>query len=67
MKTRNMIIIPKGNLSNMVLVMLSAIVFSKETNINISMIWKHKIPFDNLFLNCIQLITTIYQKKHSKK
>lgn len=56
MKTRNMIIIPKGNLSNMVLVMLSAIVFSKDRNINISMIWKHKIPFDNLFLNCIQLV-----------
>lgn len=56
MKTRNMIIIPQGNLSNMILVMLSAIVFSKHKNINIFMIWKHKIPFDNLFLNCIQLV-----------
>lgn len=56
MKTRNMIIIPQGNLSNMVLVMLSAIVFSKHKNMNIFMIWKHKIPFDNLFLNCIELV-----------
>ena len=56
MKTRNMIIIPQGNLSNMILVMLSAIVFSKHKNINIFMIWKHKIPFNNLFLNGIQLV-----------
>ena len=56
MKTKNMIIIPQGNLSNMILVMLSAMVFCQHNKTNIFMIWKHKIPFDNLFLNCIQLV-----------
>ena len=56
MKTKNMIIIPLGNLANMILVMLSAIVFCKHKNMNILMIWKHKIPFDNLFLDGIQLV-----------
>jgi len=65
MKTRNMIIIPRGNLSNMILVMLSAMYFSKKNNVNISMIWKHKIPFDNLFLNCIQLVNESFL--HGKK
>lgn len=60
MQANTLVIIPKGTLSNRVLVMVSAIVLSKYLNMNIKLIWDHAVPYDVLFLNNIDIVNTSY-------
>lgn len=52
-----LIIYPKGNLCDRILVMISGILLASELDVNIKMIWDHDVTYDNLFLNNIELIS----------
>jgi hypothetical protein len=60
MDTTTLIIIPKGTITNRILVMVSSMVISKHIGIKIKMIWDHKVPYDALFLNNIELVDISY-------
>lgn len=60
MDTNTLIIIPKGTLTNRILVMVSSIVMCKHMGIKIKMIWDHVVPYDVLFLNNIELVEISY-------
>ena len=56
--TANTIVIyPKGTITNRILVMVSAIVFAKENNFDIKMIWDHPVHYNTLFLGNIDIVT----------
>lgn len=52
-----LIIYPKGNLCDRILVMISGILLAHELDIRIKMIWDHEVTYNNLFLNNIELIS----------
>lgn len=60
MEARTLVIIPKGTLTNRVLVMVSAIVLCKHLKMDIKLIWDHAVPYDVLFLNNIDIVEVSY-------
>lgn len=59
-EAKALVIIPKGTLTNRILVMVSAIVFAKHLCMDVKMIWDCPVPYDVLFLNNIDLVDISY-------
>lgn len=59
-RAKTMVIYPKGDLTNRILVMVSAVVFCKEKNLEIKMIWDHEIRYGMLFLGNIDVVPISY-------
>lgn len=56
MKTNCVIIYPKGDLSERILVLISGMIFAEFKNINLKIIWDHRVPYNYLFLNKLDFI-----------
>lgn len=59
-EAKTLVIIPKGTLTNRILVMVSAIVLAKHLRMDLKMVWDHAVPYDVLFLNNIDLVNIAY-------
>lgn len=66
MEITTLVIYPKGNLTNRIMVMVSAVILARFQNIKVKMIWDYDIPYDNFFLGNIEVVPLTYfnQKKY---
>ena len=64
--TNCLVIYPKGCLSKRILILLSACILCNHLDINLKMIWDHRVPYNYLFLNNIELIEIkdLFQKNY---
>ena len=63
MEISTLVIYPKGTITNRILVMVSAKIFSIFKNVKLKMIWDHDIPYDTLFLGNVDLVNITYFSK----